>query len=147
MKPYPSGAFASNRLRISCASSARPACASAAAISANPLNDRSTDCESPETAWELAFTAIQDATGAHDKTCYGPEGVRDFLDSRDGQKRIAQAVLAPVTRAAFSEVDDLDEKALNEATLYLKLLKENLQMWGPEEQSQSKYDSIVTKED
>lgn len=41
--------------------------------------------ESPETAWEIAFTAIQDATGAHDKTCYGPEGVRDFLDSRDGR--------------------------------------------------------------
>lgn len=41
--------------------------------------------ESPETAWALAFEAIQDVTGAHDKTCYGPEGVRDFLDSRDGR--------------------------------------------------------------
>ena len=41
--------------------------------------------ESAETAWELAFTAIQDATGAHDGNAYGPEGVRDFLDSRDGR--------------------------------------------------------------
>ena len=41
--------------------------------------------ESPETAWELAFTAIQDATGAHDENAYGPDGVRDFLDSRDGR--------------------------------------------------------------
>ena len=34
-------------------------------------------------AWQLATTAITDATQAHDG--YGPEGVRDFLDSRDGR--------------------------------------------------------------
>ena len=41
--------------------------------------------ECPETAWELAFEAIQDATDAHDENAYGPDGVRDFLDSRDGR--------------------------------------------------------------
>lgn len=45
----------------------------------------------PQTAWEIAFTAIQDATGAHDVNAYGPEGVRDFLDSRDG-RHFADAV-------------------------------------------------------
>lgn len=41
--------------------------------------------ESAETVWPIAFEAIQDATGAHDEKAYGPEGVRDFLDSRDGR--------------------------------------------------------------
>ena len=39
--------------------------------------------ESPETAWDIASRLIAEATEAHDG--YGPEGVRDFLDSRDGR--------------------------------------------------------------
>lgn len=38
-----------------------------------------------ERAWDAAFDAITDATDAHDPNCYGPEGVRDFLDSRSGR--------------------------------------------------------------
>lgn len=38
-----------------------------------------------ERAWALAFEAITDATGAHDENAYGPDGVRDFLDSRAGR--------------------------------------------------------------
>lgn len=37
----------------------------------------------PKTAWRLAFDALLDAADAHDG--YGPEGVRDWLDSRDGR--------------------------------------------------------------
>ena len=42
-------------------------------------------------AWALAFAAIQNATNAHDENAYGPDGVRDFLDSKDG-RHFADAV-------------------------------------------------------
>ena len=66
--------------------------------------------ESPETAWELAFEAIQDATGAHDENAYGPDGVRDFLDSRDGRHfadEVANALCAGLQlEAAISAATD-----------------------------------------
>jgi hypothetical protein len=39
----------------------------------------------PEAAWRLASTLIARSTGADDPNTYGPEGVRDWLDSRDGR--------------------------------------------------------------
>lgn len=39
--------------------------------------------ESAETAWQIASEEIADALDAHDG--FGPEGIRDFLDSRDGR--------------------------------------------------------------
>lgn len=36
-------------------------------------------------AWDIAFTAIQDATGARDPNAFGPDAVRLFLDSRGGR--------------------------------------------------------------
>lgn len=60
---------------------------------ANPLPTRNEDYgffgtmrlagESPETAWDIASRLITEATDARDG--YGPEGVRDFLDSRSGR--------------------------------------------------------------
>ena len=41
--------------------------------------------ESPETAWRIASALIALATLAEDQNGYGAEGVRDFLDSRDGR--------------------------------------------------------------
>lgn len=39
----------------------------------------------PEAAWRLASTLIASSTGAHDPNTYGPEGVRAWLDCRDGR--------------------------------------------------------------
>lgn len=48
--------------------------------------------EDAERAWEAAFEAITDATDAHDPNAFGPDGVRNFLDSRLG-RHFADAVL------------------------------------------------------
>lgn len=41
--------------------------------------------QDPEAAWDIAFGAIQDATGAFDPNAFGPDAVRLFLDSRGGR--------------------------------------------------------------
>lgn len=53
--------------------------------------------ESPETAWDIASRLIADATDAHDG--FGPEGVRDFLDSRSG-RHFADMVADIIARRA-----------------------------------------------
>ena len=53
--------------------------------------------ESPETAWDIASRLIAEATEAEQG--YGPEGVRDFLDSRDG-RHFADQVASAIHRRA-----------------------------------------------
>lgn len=64
--------------------------------------------ESAETAWEAAFESITDATDAHDPNCFGPEGVRDFLDSRDG-RHLADMVIDNINRSGATEGVSLTE--------------------------------------
>lgn len=52
--------------------------------------------QSAETAWAIASEELADATGAHDG--YGPEGIRDFLDSSFG-RHFADMVVGAVAGA------------------------------------------------
>lgn len=52
----------------------------------------------PGAVWRLASTLIARSTGVDDPNTYGPEGVRDWLDSRDG-RHFADRVIGNLTFA------------------------------------------------